>query len=381
MVYLDNAATTAMYPECLDDIRKYGIEEFFNPSAYYAQAGVNAHVVDKARKIVLSALGAPDGANLIFTASGSESDNIALRCCLKKKRGTIVVSALEHAAVFNTAKALEAEGYTLKIAECDKSGAVVEDKLYELLDDDTALVSVMHVCNETGALNDVKKIAATVKKRCPRCVFHSDGVQAFLKVPFSLSGSAIDLYTISAHKVHGPKGVGALYLAPGVNASTFVYGGGQEFNLRSGTENVPGIAAFAAAVAKGRELRASKAEVCARHKRAIVDYLEANYGGKVRVATNVDRSAGGILHFSFEDVRGEVMVHSLEKKGFLVGTGSACSSKKAQKRIPDALGLFGGYSEGAIRVSLDGTESDDEIAAFCDALDDCRKVLEKYARV
>ena len=381
MIYLDNAATTAMYPECLDDFRKYGVDDFFNPSAYYAPAGVNAHVVAAARKTILSALGAPDGANLLFTASGSESDNIALRCCLKRKKGTVIVSALEHAAVFNTAKALEAEGYALKVAECDRSGAVIEDRLYDLIDEDTVLVSVMHVCNETGALNDVKRIAAEVKRRCPRCVFHSDGVQAFLKVPMTLAGSAIDLYTVSAHKVHGPKGVGALYLAPGVNPSTFVYGGGQEFNLRSGTENVPGIAAFATAVEKGKGLRAQKAEVCAAHKRAIDAFLRANFGEKVRIITDIERSAGGIFHFAFADVRGEVMVHSLEKKGILVGTGSACSSKKAQKRIPDALGLKGGYAEGAIRVSLDGTESEEDIAAFCDALADCRKVLEKYARI
>ena len=197
----------------------------------------------------------------------------------------------------------------------------------------------------------------------------------------ALAGSAIDLYTVSAHKVHGPKGVGALYLAPGVNPSTFVYGGGQESNLRSGTENVPGIAAFATAVEKGKGLRAQKAEVCAAHKRAIDAFLRANFGEKVRITTDIERSAGGIFHFAFADVRGEVMVHSLEKKGILVGTGSACSSKKAQKRIPDALGLKGGYAEGAIRVSLDGTESEEDIAAFCDALADCRKVLEKYARI
>ena len=381
MIYLDNAATTAMYPECLDDFRKYGVDDFYNPSAYYAPAGANARVVAAARKTILSALGAPDGAGLLFTASGSESDNIALRCCLKRKKGTVIVSALEHAAVFNTAKALEADGYTLKIAECDSSGAVIEDRLYDLIDEDTVLVSVMHVCNETGALNDVRRIAAEVKRRSPRCLFHSDGVQAFLKVPTALAGSAIDLYTVSAHKVHGPKGIGALYTAPGVNPSTFVYGGGQEFNLRSGTENVPGIAAFATAVEKGKALRARKAEVCAVRKRAIADFLNENFAGKVRITTDIDRSAGGIFHFSFEDVRGEVMVHSLEKVGILVGTGSACSSKKAQKRIPDALGLRGGYAEGAIRVSLDGTESEEDIAAFCNALADCHKFLQKYARI
>src|SRR5699024_5203701 len=124
---------------------------------------------------------------------------------------------------------------------------------------------------------------------------------------------------------------------------------------------------------KGKGLRAQKAEVCAAHKRAIDAFLRANFGEKVRITTDIERSAGGIFHFAFADVRGEVMVHSLEKKGILVGTGSACSSKKAQKRIPDALGLKGGYAEGAIRVSLDGTESEEDIAAFCDALADCRK--------
>ena len=380
MIYLDNAATTAMYPQCLNDFRKYGVEEFFNPSAYYAQAGANARAVENARKNILSALGAGEGSHLVFTASGSESDNIAMRCCLKKKKGRIIVGALEHAAVFNTAKALENEGYVLYVAECDRSGAVDVAKLLDMLDDDVVFVSIMHVCNETGAFNDVTAIAEEVERRCPRCVFHSDGVQAFLKVPLSLAATKIDLYSVSAHKVHGPKGVGALYLAPTLNASTFVYGGGQESGVRSGTENVPGIAAFSTAVSIGKPLRKAKSDSFARHKRMLAEFLE-RYGDQVRVTTDVERSEGGIFHFSFGDVRGEVLVHSLERMGYLVGTGSACSSKKAQKRIPDALGLHGGFAEGAIRISLDGDESDEDIDGLCRAIDECRQTLQKYSRI
>ena len=381
MLYLDNAATTAMYAECLNDLETYGVRKYYNPSAYYAPAGEAARKVSESRAEILSALGAPSGARLIFTASGSESDNIALRCCVKKKRGRVIVSALEHAAVWNTAKALEAEGYSLSVAPCDRFGAVYKDRLYQMLGDDVSLVSIMHVCNETGAYNDIAAIAAEVKKRSPHAVFHSDGVQAFLKVPLSLSETKIDLYTVSAHKVHGPKGIGALYLAPGINPSAFVYGGGQEFDIRSGTENVPAAAAFATAVKKGRVLRKSKRERFASLKAELADFLRTNYADKVRINTDLGNSEGGIFHFAFSDVRGEVLVHALEKEGILVGTGSACSSKKAQRRIPDALGLTGGYAEGAVRVSFDGEESDGDIAEFCSKLAACRKVLEKYARI
>lgn len=380
MIYLDNAATTAMFPECVDIIRKYAVDEYFNPSALYAPAMIAAKAVKGAREQLAKALGCLAD-NIVFTASGSEADNFALTCGPRKKKGRIIISAVEHAAVFNCAKAMADKGFELVVAPCDNYGRVIEEEFIKLLNDDVVLVSIMHVCNETGALNDIKKLCAETKKNCRDAVFHSDGVQAFCKVPFSVKDLGVDMYSVSGHKIHAPKGIGALYIAPGLNLQPFIYGGGQEKNLRSGTENVAEICAFGYAA----ERMSADTEINFNRQKELqkllIDGLKSEFSDMVRINTDLDASGAHIVSFSFNGIRGEVMLHFLESKGLIVGTGSACSSKKAAERIPSALGLSGAFREGTLRISFNENTSKEDVTALLNALADGVKLLGKYRRV
>ena len=380
MIYLDNAATTAMFPECVDIIKKYAVDEYFNPSALYAPAIIAAKAVKGAREQLAKALGCAAD-NIVFTASGSEADNFALTSGPRKRKGRIVISSVEHAAVFNCAKAMADKGYEVVVAPCDNYGRVIEEEFVKLLDDDVVLVSIMHVCNETGALNDIKKLCAEVKKKCKDAVFHSDGVQAFCKTRFSVKDLGVDLYSVSGHKIHAPKGIGALYIAPGLNLQPFIYGGGQERNLRSGTENVAEICAFGYAAERMSTDINANFDRQKELQKLLVGGLRSAFSDGVRINTDIQRSGAHIVSFSFNGIRGEVMLHFLESKGIIVGTGSACSSKKAAERIPAALGLTGAFREGILRISFNENTGKDDINALLAALIEGANLLGKYRRV
>lgn len=380
MIYLDNAATTAMFPECVDIIKKYAVDEYFNPSALYAPAITAAKAVKEARGQLAKALGC-SADNMVFTASGSEADNFALVCGPRKKKGRIIISAVEHAAVFNCAKALADKGYELCVAPCDNYGRVNKEEFLKLLNDDVVLVSIMHVCNETGALNDIEQLCAEVRKRCKDAIFHSDGVQAFCKIPFSVKDLGVDLYSVSGHKIHAPKGIGALYIRSGLNLQPFIYGGGQEKNLRSGTENVAEICAFGYAAERMSAETEKNFRKQKELQKRLIDGLTETFSDTVKINTDINESGAHIVSFSFNGIRGEVMLHFLESKGIIVGTGSACSSKKAAERIPNALGLSGAFREGTLRISLNERISEEDIDALLCALKDGAKLLGKYRRV
>lgn len=380
MIYLDNAATTAMFPECVDIIRKYAVDEYFNPSALYAPAITAAKAVKGAREQIAKALGC-QADSIVFTASGSEADNFAITCGPRRKKGRIIVSATEHAAVFNCAKAMADKGYELCLAPCDKFGRVITEEFVKLLNEDVVFVSIMHVCNETGALNDIKTLCREVKERCPDAVFHSDGVQAFCKVDFSVKDLGVDLYSVSGHKIHAPKGIGALYISPRLNLQPFIYGGGQERNLRSGTENVAQICAFGYAAERVRADVLKNFTTQKELQKKLIFSLTEKFGKLVRINTDIVNSGAHIVSFSFDGIRGEVMLHFLESKGIIVGTGSACSSKKAAERIPKALGLSGALAEGTLRISFNENTNGEDISALINALEDGAKLLGKYRRV
>lgn len=380
MIYLDNAATTAMFPECVDIIKKYAVYEYFNPSALYAPAITAAKAVKEARGQLAKALGC-SADNMVFTASGSEADNFALVCGPRKKKGRIIISAVEHAAVFNCAKALADKGYELCVAPCDNYGRVNKEEFIKLLNDDVVLVSIMHVCNETGALNDIEQLCAEVRKRCKDAIFHSDGVQAFCKITFSVKDLGVDLYSVSGHKIHAPKGIGALYIRSGLNLQPFIYGGGQEKNLRSGTENVAEICAFGYAAERMSAETEKNFRKQKELQKRLIDGLTETFSDTVKINTDINESGAHIVSFSFNGIRGEVMLHFLESKGIIVGTGSACSSKKAAERIPNALGLSGAFREGTLRISFNERISEEDIDALLCALKDGAKLLGKYRRV
>ncbi|MGN0789776.1 MAG: cysteine desulfurase family protein [Christensenellales bacterium] len=365
MIYLDNAATTKMDERCVEIIRKYGIERFYNPSALYGEALKVANDVKTSRAAIARSLGA-EREEIIFTASGSEADNLAMLCSIKTKKGRVIVGGGEHSAVYACANELSNRGYEVVFAPVDRYGKVKLDELASLVDEQTVLVSIMHVSNETGAINDIKKIVEIVKAKSPRALVHSDGVQAYGKLPVSVKSLGVDMYSISAHKVHGPKGLGALYVKKGLFLRPIILGGGQEGGVRSATENVASIMALGEVVETDSKAVMKKYQNYKALQRYAIDRLTEALPDCL-INTDVENSVGNIISLSLADMRGEVVVHCMEDMGVIVGTGSACSAGKSTKRIPKALGIEQRYVEGMLRISFDesNTRSDVDTCVEC----------------
>ncbi|MDD7351584.1 MAG: cysteine desulfurase family protein [Clostridia bacterium] len=378
MIYLDNAATTKMDERCVDIIRKYGVEQFFNPSALYGEALKVSNDVKASRSAVARSIGA-DREEIIFTASGSEADNLAMLCSIKSKKGKVIVGGGEHSAIFACANELSNRGYEVIFAPVDRYGRVKLDELESLLDEQVVLVSVMHVSNETGAINDIKKIVEIVKSKSPRALVHSDGVQAYGKLPVSVKSLGVDTYSISAHKVHGPKGLGALYVKKGLFLRPIILGGGQEGGVRSATENVAGIMALGAIVDTDVKAVIKKYQNYKKLQKYAVDRLRSALPDCL-INTDVENSVGNIVSLSLADMRGEVVVHCMEDMGVIVGTGSACSAGKSTKRIPKALGIEPRYAEGMLRISFDESNTQQDVDYCVDCLAKVVENLKNYQR-
>lgn len=377
MIYLDNAATTKMYDEALRVLTEANEKRWFNASALYKEASKESKTIRRARETLLGALKAGDG-ELYFLSGGTEADNTALFCTRKAKGSRVIVSEGEHDAVINPAKVLKEQGYDVVFAPIKSDGGVDEEKFAALLTPDVSLVSVMHVSNETGAVNDIAKLSAMTKRAAPKAVFHSDGVQAFGKIKVNLRSLGADLYTVSGHKIHGPKGIGALYVAKGTPVKPLVFGGGQEKGFRSGTENGPAIEAFAAAAE--RTMRNFEKD-CSK-KRRYLEYLQEgleNCVPDVKIITDTERSAPHILTVAFGGVRGEVLLHALEERGILVGVGSACSSHR-ESRFKSLLGLDEAHRDGIVRFSVSAFNDFSEVATVVRETADAVARLKEYAR-
>lgn len=358
MVYLDNAGTTNVLPEFVKIFDRYQTENFFNPSAPYHPSLCVANEIKSVREKILGIL--KGKGRFIFTSSGSESDNLALFGAKKAKNSRIIVSASEHPAVYNAAMELKQRGYDVVFCDVDETGRVKEEKFSELVTENTSLVSIMHVNNETGCVNDIKKLCKIAKEKNPDVIFHSDGVQAVGKIKVSLNDLGVDLYTVSGHKIHGIKGVAGLYIREGISINPLIYGGGQEFGLRSSTENVGGIMAFGAAVEQAVEKCVDSFEKVSALRDNLLDYFKEN--GILTVTS--ENQSPYILCAIMPRVRGEVILHSLEKYDIFIGTGSACSSKKSHKRLPTILGLSTEYENGIIRISFSRFTSENDIEYF-----------------
>ena len=365
MIYFDNGATTQAYEECADIIKKYLLEDFYNPSALYHNAIMVSRELTKAREDFLKLLGG-DG-NFIFTASGSEADNLAMLCTRKRNNGKIIVSNTEHSAIYQCAKELERQGYEVLYAPVDNSGRVIIDKFEKLLDKNVCLVSIMHINNESGCINDIEKIVKLTKKVAPKALVHSDGVQAFGKIKINLKKLGVDLYSISGHKIHGPKGIGGLFYKKSVSLKPIIYGGGQEFNIRSATENIPYIMAFDYAANKVYQDFEQKYY----KKMQILEYIKQNVLENIKdviCLTPSENYSSHILSFAFKNIRGEVLMHSLEQEGFIVGIGSACNSHHGAGRFAQAIGLDKDYEKGEIRISFSEFNTMEEAEKLVKAL-------------
>lgn len=356
MIYLDNAATTKPNEESVRAAEKFILSEYYNPSALYAE-GYNLHLeIKKARSKLISLIADEEKYSLIFTSGGTEADNQAIFC--GGKRGNVVTTYGEHAAVFAAMSELKLRGTEVRFADLNADGSVNVEKLLSLVDENTSLVSVIHVNNETGAINDVNSIAEKVKLKSERTLFHSDGVQAFGKIPFKLS-SFVDLYSVSAHKIGGIKGCGALIKRKQTVIKPYIYGGGQEAGLRSGTENVFAIKCFEhAATSKYRNLKSDYEKVC-RLNQILISKLNKSL---FKVLSS-DKASPYIVSVIADGLRGETVMHELNDKGLIVGTGSACSSnsKKRYSRVLLACGLKENMADGALRISFSAENTVQEI--------------------
>lgn len=362
MIYLDNAATTQPLFAALQAAEKFNEESFFNPSALYRGGLRVREEVEKARDLLLSRF--PSGYDAIFTSCGSEGDNTAVFSFAK--RGNAVTTAGEHPAIRESFKALSARGVEPRFAKLNANGSVNEESLLSLVDDKTTFVSVVHVNNETGAINDIDRLAANVKKKNPSVVFHSDGVQAFGKLPYTPT-SRVDAYTVSAHKIGGLKGTGALVFKKKLNFTPMIWGGGQESGRRSGTENVFGIVVFREAMkTRFGSIREDYARI-AETKRKFIERLNRD---NVRVLSG-ENSSAYLVSLSAEGLRGEVIQHMMEDHDIVIGTGSACSSRHRHSRILTECGYSPAVLDGALRISFCADTKEDDALFAADKLNEC----------
>ncbi len=371
MIYIDNSATTKQYPQVTETMTKYMEEYFGNPSSMY-QLGLDSEkAVKHARKQVEEAMGAGNG-TLIFTSGGTEADNTAIfgaARALRRRGNRIITSAVEHPAVLECCKRLEQDGYDVVYVGVDDKCRLDLERLEDAIDENTILVSLMQVNNEAGTIMPVDAVKDLMKKKNAPGWFHCDAVQSFgkLQVPESA-----DMISVSSHKIHGPKGAGALFVRKGIHLPALIEGGGQEHGNRSGTENVPAITGFGTAAeisAKDRDEERQRVSVM---RRALLKGLKDNLEDLKINSVEEDGVASGqccssILNISFLGTRGEVLLHTLEQDGIYVSTGSACSSnKKGQSHVLGAMGLKDKEIEGALRFSFGRFNEIDEMEIVVD---------------
>lgn len=377
MIYLDNSATTALCPEAANAMQQVMEETYGNPSSLHA-AGIAAEkIVAAARSDVLAALGVRgDGRQLVFCGSGSEANNLALIGSYTAKRrragARVILTAGEHASTEAAAEYLASLGADV-VRLSTKNGALDMDEAAAALTENAVLVSSMLVNNETGALYPIADLFRLAKAKCPDVICHCDAVQGFLKVPVSPRALGADLITVSAHKIHGPKGMAALYVSPEVLKRRalvpLIHGGQQENGLRAGTENVICIAGFGAAAAVGAKNFEADRETLETLGAYLLDRLAADASLR---EIKVNRPASAVPHIvslTLPDIKSETMLHFLSGKGICVSSGSACSSHaKKVSRALSAYGLSDRAADCTIRISLARTNTADELDALCAAL-------------
>ena len=362
MIYLDNSATTKPCKEAVEATTASLTQLWGNPSSLYRFGIDAAHELRNARSTVAAALGAePD--RIFFTSGGTEADNWAIFSTAKRlgKRGKhIITTAVEHHAVLNPMKELEAQGFEVTYLQPDALGRITLDSLRSVLRKDTILVSIMMVNNETGAVMPISQMAKLTHRMCPEAIFHTDAVQGFLKLPFSARTLGADLISISSHKIHGPKGAGALYISPKLKSfPALLQGGGQEGNFRSGTEATPAIAGFAAACAV---CSATFREDIVRET-ALLHLCIEKLSELEGVVINGAHEAPHILSISIPGVPTQNSINILQDLGICVSAGSACA-KGHRSHALTAMGLKPEIMDSSFRISLCRETNEEEICAF-----------------
>lgn len=380
--YLDNSATTKCFDEVKDIVVKTMTEDYGNPSAMHLK-GVEAEKYVKEAAAAIAKTLKVQEKEIFFTSGGTESDNwalvgTALANCRQGKH--IITTSFEHAAVSAPLDWLKGQGYDLTVIPVDEKGNLSMEELEAAIRPDTILVSTMYVNNEVGAVVPVEAVAKLVHEKNPKTVYHVDAIQGYGKYRIYPKRAGIDLLSVSSHKIHGPKGVGFLYVSEKVKIQPLILGGGQQKGMRSGTDNVPGIAGFGTAARMVYEDHEEKIEKL----RALKSYLAENLSAMERVVINGPAPEDGAPHIvnaSFLGVRSEVLLHTLEEKGIYVSAGSACSShKRAASATMTAISADKERRESAIRFSLSEFTTKEELDHTLEEIRTVLPVLRKYAR-
>lgn len=361
MIYLDNAATTRTAPEVVEAMLPYFTEQYGNPSAIYSLGSAGKKAINGARRTIAAAIGAKPE-EIYFTAGGTEADNWALKaaaeCCAGKGRH-IITTKIEHHAVLHACGYLEKNGYEVTYLDVDRDGILDPESLKEAIRPDTVLISVMFANNEIGTIQPIREIGAIARER--GILFHTDAVQAFGQVPINVEEMHIDMLSASAHKLNGPKGTGMLYIRSGLKIRSFIHGGAQEKGVRAGTENVPGIVGFAAAVRRAL----SRMEEKAGRERELRDYLIRRIEGEIpccRLNGHREKRLPGNVNISFRFIEGESLLIMLDMRGVCASSGSACTSGSLDpSHVLLAIGLEHEEAHGSLRMTLSEENTQEEL--------------------
>ena len=382
-VYLDNSATTMCYPEVGELVYNVMCRDYGNPSSMHRK-GVRAEHYIREAKETISRLLKVNAKEIFFTSGGTESDNLALIGCARancRNGNHLITSSVEHPAILNTMRYLEEEeGFRVTYLPVDEYGRIRLEALKEALCPETILVSIMYVNNELGTVQPVQEAARMVKQYKPSILFHTDAVQGYGKYRIWPKRMGIDLLTASGHKIHGPKGVGFLYIDSRVKIRPIVFGGGQQKDIRSGTENVPGIAGLGLASKMIYQDLDRKNETMRQLKARFLEGISKIEHTKVHGFTD-ENSAPHIVSVGFAGVRSEVLLHALEDKGICVSSGSACASNHpAVSGVLKGIGASGEYLESTLRFSMSEFTTKEEIDYTLETLYNCIPMLRRFTR-
>lgn len=374
LIYMDNAATTAVKPEVFEKMKPYFMENYSNPSSVYSFAGEAKKAVDDARDIIAGALNAK-AAEIYFTGGGSEADNWAIKAtaeAYKNKGKHIITSAIEHHAVLHTCGWLERHGYEVTYLPVDENGTVSPEKVEEAIRPDTILISIMFANNEIGTIEPIKEIGEIAEKH--GVLFHTDAVQAFGHVPIDVQEMHIDMLSASGHKFHGPKGIGFMYMRNGLKLGSFIHGGAQERSRRAGTHNVPGIVGMGEATRMAME----QLETNAVKETEVRDYLIARVEKEIpyiKVNGHRENRLPNNINICFRFIEGESLLIMLDQKGICASSGSACTSGSLDpSHVLLAIGLPHEIAHGSLRLTIseDTTKEDADFV-----VDNLKSIVER----
>ena len=379
MIYFDNSATTKPYDEVIEAVSR-GMKEYFgNPSSLH-KIGMNCEKrLNEAREYFASTIKC-NKEEIYFTSGGSEGNNLILKGLLKPGHH-FITTAFEHHSIISTCKQLEEKGVKVTYLDVDSEGRISLEDLEEAITKDTVLVSIMQVNNEIGVIQDIEAIGKLIKERSSRAKFHVDAVQGYGKLPIDVNKSNVDFLTVASHKIHGPKGVGFIYIKKGIILNSLISGGSQEKGIRAGTENLPGIIGFEKAAQMTFEEMESRYDKVLELKKYFVERL--NEIKDIRVNGEIDGFSPYILNVSFLGVRAEVLLHLLEEQNIYVATGSACTSKSSAAHgsyVIKSLGLSNKEVESAIRFSFSYENTKEEVDYTIDVLKKSLMFLRRVKR-